>query len=206
MKVVNLTTIVPKDVAMVFQNNLTLFFNFYIHSFDKFVEKIEHNVHIKNNLKLRCGFSRIKELYLNAMKILPVITQRQAIRKLMMLKIKKGVLLQDNHSNETSVQIYYVRCNYSFLMGFVMSKAQSRCIMKDLLKYIKKKLDWDVPKNVLRHISSDKIKFLGFEIYRIPVRTLKQFTDKKLEVYKRHRNKSYREGVRDYMQFLKAVE
>lgn len=206
IKVAHLTTIVPKNVATIFQSNLTFFFNVYIHSFDKFVEKIENSIHIKNNLKLRCGFDRIKRLYLSEMKKLPVTTQRQAIKKLRMLKIKNGLLLCENHLRETSVQIYHVRCNYSFLMGFFMNKAQSRWVMEDLSKYIKKKLNLDVSKNLLRHISSDKIKFLGFDIRRISVGTLKQFTDKKLEVYKRHQNKSYREGVRDYMQFLKAVE
>jgi Type II intron maturase len=134
------------------------------------------------------------------------MVQRQIVRKHMMLKIKKGILLRENYSKETSAQIYYVRCHYNFLMGFFMNKAQSRWIMENLFKYIKEKLNFDVSKKLLRHISSDKINFLGFEIHWIPVCTSKQFTNKKLEVYKRHQNKNFREGVRDYMQFLKAVE
>ena len=70
----------------------------------------------------------------------------------------------------------------------------------------KEKLNVDVPKKLLRHISSDKTQFLGFEIHRISAGILKQSINKNLEVYKRHQNKNFREGVRDYIQFLKAVE
>lgn len=206
VKIANFTRVVPKDVARVFQSNLILFFNLYIDSFDKFVAKIESSVNWKNNLKLRCGFNRVKRLYLNEIKKLPVAVQRPIIKKHTMSKIKKGILLRENYLEKTSVQMYYVRCNYSFLMGFFMNKVQSRQILEDLFKFIKKKLNFDVPKNLLSHISNEKIKFLGFEIRRIPVSTLKQFANKKLEAYKRHQNKNYREGVRDYMQFLKAVE
>lgn len=140
------------------------------------------------------------------MKELTVTAQRQMIKEHMMLKIKKGILLRENHSKSPLAQIYHVRCDSNFLMGFFMNKVQSRWIMEDLLKYAKEKLNLDSPKKVLRHISSDKVTFLGFEIHRIPVGTLKRFTNKRLEVYKRNQNKTYREGVRDYMQFLKAVE
>ena len=206
MKVANFTKIVSKDVATVSQSNLILFFNFYIHSFDKFVKQIEYGVYRRNNLKLQGGFNRLKRLYLNKMKELPVTIQRQTIKKCMMLKIKKGILLCENYSEKTLAQIYYIRSNYSFLMGFLMNKVQSRWIIADLVKYMKKTLNFVVPKNLLKHISSDKIRFLGFEIHRTSVGILKQFTDKKREMYKRHQNKNYREGVRDYMQFLKAVE
>ena len=125
-----------------------------------------------------------------------------------MLQIKKknGILLRENRLEELSVQIYHVRFNYNFLVGFSMSKDQSRRIIENLSKYIKDKLNVDVPKKRLRDIYSDKIKFLGFDIHRISVGLSKPFQNKKLEVRKRHQNKHLKEGVRDYIRFLKAVE
>ena len=187
IKIANTTTAVPKGAANVFQSNLILFFNFYIHSFDKFVGKVALNVSRRNHIRSMCGSIRIKKL--------PVT-----------LNIQKGILSRETRLEETSAQIHHVRFNHNFLMGFMMSKAQSRWVMEDLFKYIKEKLNVDVPKKLLRHISSDKTQFLGFEIHRISAGILKQSLNKNLEVYKRHQNKNFREGVRDYIQFLKAVE
>ena len=187
IKIANTTTAAPKGAANVFQSNLILFFNFYIHSFDKFVGKVALSVSRRNHIRSTCGSIRIKRL--------PVT-----------LNIQKGILSRENRLKETSAQIHHVRFNHNFLMGFMMSKAQSRRVMEDLFKYIKEKLNVDVPKKLLRHISSDKTQFLGFEIHRISAGILKQSLNKNLEVYKRHQNKNFREGVRDYIQFLKAVE
>ena len=61
------------------------------------------------------------------------------------IKNKNGMLLRKNRSEELSVQIYYVRFNYNFLVGFFMSKAQSKRIIKDFCKYIKDKLTVGAP-------------------------------------------------------------
>lgn len=51
MKVANITTVASKGAVNVFRSNLLLLFNFYIRSFDKYVEKVVQSAFRINNIK-----------------------------------------------------------------------------------------------------------------------------------------------------------
>lgn len=68
------------------------------------------------------------------------------MQKHKVLEIKNVILLPENRTEELPVQVYHVRFNYNFLIGFLMNKTQSRRIMEDLYKYIQDKLNFDAPK------------------------------------------------------------
>jgi hypothetical protein len=197
MQTINVMMVVYKNPLTVPQGNLILLllFNFYVHSLDKFVEKTAKSVIEIGNTRGRLLYPRIKRLCLNTIKQLPIKVNCFMIKKHAKLKRKK-----------MSMQVYYVRCNYNFLIGFLMSKAQSKRIVEDIYKHIKDKLQFGITKKLLRYTFSDKVKFLGFEIQPIPIETSKYSKNKKLEVYKRNQNKNFRKGAQDYVQFLKAAE
>lgn len=143
---------------------------------------------------------------MHQIKNLPVTAKRPIMGKHTILKRKNGIVLRENSLEKMFIQVYYVRCNCNSLMGFFMNKAQSRRIIKDLHQYLRYKLKFDVSKNLLRYIFSDKIQFLGFEIQRTPLGTFKHLKNKKWEVYRRHQNTNFKEEARDHVRFLKAVE
>jgi hypothetical protein len=175
-----------------------------VHSFDKFVKKIARNVDEIGNITRSFWHDRIQKLSLNKTKQLPIKVNCRITKKY--TELKRKTILRENFSERMSMQVYYVRCNFNFLMGFLMNKARSRQIVQNVYRYIKDKLKFDITQKLLKCAFSDKIKFLGFEIQQISVETSKYCRNKKLEVYKRHQNTKFRKGVQDYAQFLKTVE
>lgn len=192
MQAVERVSVGQNNIGDILQDNLLLLFNFYMSSFDKFVKKIIKGVIETDNSRWRFWTDRQKKL--------AVSVSHQAIKKRM------EWTRRETHFEKISIRANYVRYNDSFLIGFLMNKAQSMLIMENLYKHIKYKLRFDVSKKALKYIFSDEIEFLGFDIKRMPLNRLKYFKNKKLEIYKRHQNKHLNKRAWNYIKFLKAAE
>jgi hypothetical protein len=78
--------------------------------------------------------------------------------------------------------------------------------MKNIIKFIKDDLKLKIFKTTLKHIISDKLLFLGFDIQMILSKKSNYFKDKKFKTYKKHKNIILKKGAQEYEKFLKMIE
>lgn len=205
-QIVHITVVVQNGILRIPQGNLLLLllFNFYIHSFDEFVEKNVKSVARAENRKWKFWFDLEKSFCLN--KIKPPLFKAKSFFTKKDTKFDKGVVLEQNYWEKKFTAVCCIRYNYDFLIGFFMNKVQSGWIIKNINQYLKNKLKFDNTNKLIKYIFNDKLKFLGFEIRLTSITKLKHFKNKQLEIYKRHRSSVFRKRAYDYTQFLKVVE
>jgi hypothetical protein len=103
-------------------------------------------------------------------------------------------------------RVYYLRFMNSILAGFFMFKTQTELITKNVIKFILNNLKLKVTQRVLKHTFCDKTFFLGFNIRMISPSKFMYSKKKKLEAYKRHKNRVLRRGTQEHEKFLKMIE
>jgi retron-type reverse transcriptase len=183
-----------------------LLFNLYMHSLDEFVEKIIENVTRIDRRKPNPEYRKMTRSNSRDIEKLSAKVRYKITKKQRKLVKRHGIKILINDPEKMPVRMYYARYADDFLLGFFMPKIQTKLIMEDITKFITDDLKLEVTGKHLRHTISDKTSFLGFEIRRISPEKFKYSRSKKLEAYKRHKNRVLRRGAQEYEGFLKMTE
>lgn len=174
-----------------------LLFNLYLHSLDKFVEKIIRNIIKTDRRKPNSEYKKMMKLYTSKIK-------RRLIKVKFKVKKKQRKLIND--SQKMPIQIYYTRYADNYIFGFYMSKIQTKLVIKNIIRFLMNNLKLNITETILKHSINNKNPFLGFEIQMISSKKFSYFVDKKLQTYKIHKNIISKKGAHEYKKFLEMIE
>lgn len=181
-------------------------FNLYLHSLDKFVEKIMKSVTKTDRKKLNLEYKKITRSDSSKIEKLLTKVRYKITKKQRKLTKRLETRKLINDSEKMAGRIYYARYTDDFILGFSMSKSQTKLIMENITKFITNDLKFEVIKTTLKHTINDKTLFLGFEIRMILPEKFHYSRSKKLETYKRYKNMILKKGAQEYKKFLKMIE